>query len=390
MIRRPSSLSPTVWWLAGTHLLVDGFGNIYAPLLPLLIPRLGLSLAMAGVLQMVLQLSSSVAQLGFGHLADRWKPRVLLIAGPVLSVVVLSCIGLAPNVWTLAAILVVGGLGGAAFHPPAAALVHRASGTRKAFGMSVHITAGSFGFAMGPLIFAPFVERVGLTWTPLFMLPALAALAFWLRRLPAVEHLHDTRGASGFAGLRPYARPLTLLYLIVVLRTLTAMSFSTFIPVLLTRRGLSLSEAGAVAALYLFSSSAGAFLGGALADRFGARRIIILSLVASVPFLLLAPTLTGWPFILVLAAGGLLLQSTLPVNVTMAQTLAPISAATVSSLMMGFAWGVAGLSAPIVGVVADRIGLEHALMATAVLPLAAAMLAWPLPHRMPSMPRMDV
>jgi MFS family permease len=72
---------------------------------------------------MCFQLANSVSQIAFGHLADRWRPRVLLLAGPILSVTVLPLIGLAPNASVLAVVLVLGGLGGAAFHPPAAALV---------------------------------------------------------------------------------------------------------------------------------------------------------------------------------------------------------------------------------------------------------------------------
>src|SRR6185295_7491666 len=76
---------------------------------------------------------------------------------------------------------------------------------------------------------------------------------------------------------------------------------------------------------------------------------------------------------------GFLLQSTLPVNVTYGQTIAPISAATVSSLMMGFAWGIGGLSVPLVGMLADRIGIDRALTAMSTVPVVAAALAWPLP-----------
>jgi FSR family fosmidomycin resistance protein-like MFS transporter len=86
-------------------------------------------------------------------------------------------------------------------------------------------------------------------------------------------------------------------------------------------------------------------------------------------------------FIVVLATGGFLLQSTLPVNVTFAQLLAPISAATVSSLMMGFAWGTGGLAVPLVGMMADRFGIELALVVMSVLPLVAALLAVSLPSR---------
>ena len=82
-----------------------------------------------------------------------------------------------------------------------------------------------------------------------------------------------------------------------------------------------------------------------------------------------------------LAIGGLFLQSTLPVNVTFGQSLAPVSAATVSSLMMGFAWGTGGLSVPIVGLIADRVGIEHTLVGLAFIPLLAAACALPLPDR---------
>jgi FSR family fosmidomycin resistance protein-like MFS transporter len=144
---------------------------------------------------------------------------------------------------------------------------------------------------------------------------------------------------------------------------------------------MSLGQAGAVVAMYLFASGVGGFFGGPAADRFGARKVIALSLVAATPFLFTAPFLTGWPFAAVLAMGGLFLQSTLPVNVTFGQTLAPVSAATVSSLMMGFAWGTGGLSVPIVGMIADRVGIEHTLVGLSLIPLLAAACALPLPSR---------
>jgi FSR family fosmidomycin resistance protein-like MFS transporter len=280
----------------------------------------------------------------------------------------------------LGAFLVLGGLGGAAFHPPAAALVHRYAGAQRGLSMSFHITSGTLGQAMAPLAFAPFVQVFGLPATPWLMAPALLLLGgVLLRRVPPVERLQEHTETGGLRALRPYMTPLTLLYLIVVLRTLTATSFGTFVPVMLTRRGMTIAEAGTAVSLYLLAVGAGGFLGGPIADRFGARRVIILSLVAAVPFMAAAPMFTGWTFVAILATGGLLLQSTLPVNVTFAQTIAPISAATVSSLMMGFAWGTGGVMVPGVGMMADRIGIERTLVIMSFLPLVAAALAVPLP-----------
>jgi FSR family fosmidomycin resistance protein-like MFS transporter len=375
-------LHPAIWATASTHFVADAYGNMFAPLLPLLIPQLGLSLKTVGVLAMCFQLASSVAQLGFGTLADRWRPRVLLMGGPVISVVVLSLTGMATSVPMLAAILLVGGLGGAAFHPTAAALVHSISGDRKGLAMSAHISGGSLGFALAPLVFAPTIVALGPKWCWLVVIPGLLALCYTLRLMSRVP-IESHSGEQSWTDLRPYAAPLALLYVIVVLRTLTGSSLSTFLPVLLTRQGMSVASASAAVSLYLFVSTVGGFFGGAVADVYGARRVIMFSLVASVPFLLAGQLTSGWTLTALVSIGGFLLQSTLPVNVTFGQQIAPVSAATVSSLMMGFAWGVGSLLAPVVGVIGDRYGLSFALSLTAVVPLAAALFALPLPKSVP-------
>jgi MFS transporter, FSR family, fosmidomycin resistance protein len=382
-------LHSTVWATASTHFVADAYGNMFAPLLPLLIPQLNLSLKTVGVLAMCYQLASSVSQLGFGTLADRWRPRVLLMGGPVLSVVVLSAIGTSTSVMMLAALLLIGGLGGAAFHPPAAALVHAVGGDRKGFAMSTHISGGSLGFSIAPVVFAPAVAALGPSWAWIVAFPGLVALSYTLRLMSRVE-IPRKHGKQGWQYLRPYARPLSLLYIIVVLRTLTNSSLSVFLPVLLTRQGMGVSEASAAVSLYLLLSTVGGFLGGPLADRYGARRVIMWSLVAAVPFLLVGQLASGWTLTLLVSVGGFLLQSTLPVNVTFGQQIAPVSAATVSSLMMGFAWGVGSLLAPVVGVMGDRLGLSAALSITAVFPLLAAAFALPLPRSVPTHPPLEL
>ncbi|MDE3154987.1 MAG: MFS transporter [Acidobacteriota bacterium] len=373
-------LNRTIFVLAGLHFLVDSYGNIYAPLLPLLIPRLHFSLAIAGTLTMCYQIAASMSQLGFGHLADHWKPRVLVVGGPLVAIVVLSLIGLSTSTLMLAGILVVGGLGGAAFHPPTAAMVHRLSGERRGLGMALHISAGSTGIAFGPLLAAPLIGRLGLAWTPILAVPSLCLAALLIPRVPRIDPGHERSGGSGLAVLRPYASPLGRLYVIIALRTLVWLSFLTFLPVLLTARGESVGLAGVTIALFLASAGIGGFFGGVIADRHGPKPVIIGTLVMALPFLLLLPRATGWSFFVALALAGFLLQSTLPVTVTFGQSLAPVRAATVSSLMMGFAWGTGGLLVPLVGFLADRIGIAPTLtMVTVVLP-AAVLLALTLPR----------
>ena len=167
----------------------------------------------------------------------------------------------------------------------------------------------------------------------------------------------------------------------MVLRTLTAAGFSVFMPVILTAQGMSIANASLAGTCYLLVSGIGGFSGGPLADRFGPRRVILVSLISSVPFMMAASQLTGWWLTAAVSIGGLLLQSTLPVNVTYAQMLAPVGAATVSSLMMGFAWGMGSVMVPVVGWMGDRVGLPTALLVISVMPLFAAALAARLPER---------
>jgi len=325
-----------------------------------------------------MQLAGSVAQLVFGPLADRWRPKVLAVAGPVVAVSCLSLAGLAPSVLVLGIILVAGSLGSAAFHPTAAAIVNRVGGARRGTAMSVHVTGGAMGNALAPLIFAPFAQRFGVGWTPILAIPALLLLA---RILPAVPDVRLSHAAHqrGFGALRPYAAPLTLLWSVVVIRTVVALGFSTFLPVLMTRGGLSVSAAGLAVSGYLVAGSLGGLAGGPVADRFGPRRVIAASLAAAVPLLFGAIWLEGPARLVVLTAGGFFLGSTLPVNITYAHMIAPVATGTVSSLMMGVAWGIGGMTVPLVGMAGDSVGLGPALQVLAVLPAVGAMLTMALP-----------
>jgi len=373
-------LHSSIWKVASTHVVVDAYTNIYAPMLPLLIPRLELSLATAGMLAMCFQMANSVSQLAFGALADRWQPRTLIVLGPLLAVIVLSMVGLAATPFQLGVILVLGGLGGAAFHPPAAALVYKLADHRKGLAMSAHLSGGSLGFSAAPVLFAPFIAYMGMQWSPLIMIPGLLALSWTLRQVPPIT-LPAKHERSTWATLRPAAVPLTLLYFTIVLRTATTYGFMTFTPTLLTQQGYSIAQASSAVSLYLFSSGIGGFVGGPLADRIGPRRVIVWSLIAAVPFMAVAPHLPPLGFTAMLAIGGLLLQSTLPISVTFAQSFVVGGAATVSSLMMGFAWGMGSLTVPLIGMGADHFGILPTLAVVAFVPLIAAALAWQLPER---------
>jgi FSR family fosmidomycin resistance protein-like MFS transporter len=128
------------------------------------------------------------------------------------------------------------------------------------------------------------------------------------------------------------------------------------------------------------SGALGGIAGGNLADRFGGRRVILISMIGSVPFLALFVFTSGVISAVSLALGGLVLLFTIPVNVVMAQRLAPSQIGTVSALMMGFAWGAAGLVfIPLTGWISDHYSMQAAFTGLIFFPLIGFALAFKLP-----------
>ena len=280
----------------------------------------------------------------------------------------------------LGALLVLGGLGGAAFHPPAAALVYRCPDHRKGFAMSVHITGGSLGMAIAPLFFAPVDRRAGPALVAAHRDPGSAGAVVHAAACAARCRCRRRHERSTLGTLRPVRRPLTLLYFSVVLRTLTSDSFATFLPVLLTSQGMSIGDASAAVSLYLFASGIGGFVGGPLADRFGPRRVILRSLLSAVPFMVAAPLRRRWLHGRWCRSAGCCCsrrcRSTSP-----SRRRGAGGAATVSSLMMGFAWGIGSLLVPLVGASADRFGIEPRSSVAGGRPAAGGVPGRRLPDR---------
>jgi FSR family fosmidomycin resistance protein-like MFS transporter len=221
-----------------------------------------------------------------------------------------------------------GGAGIGSFHPQATA------------NAILGITS-SGGRAMATLISA---GTLGLSRTYWAAIPGVLMTMLMLSFLRLTPATSGPKLSYDFAPLRAIRRPLTILFFLVVIRSIVQVTFAQFLPLYLKfQQGYSLANASYITSAYLLAGALGGFTGGTLADRFGGRRIILLSMICSVPFLLLFVFTTGWISIAGFIVGGLILLFTIPVNVMMGQELAPANARTVSALMMGAAWGTAGM-----------------------------------------------
>ncbi|MGY4707047.1 MFS transporter [Candidatus Bipolaricaulota sp. J31] len=365
-----------VWIAAVLHGLNDGYGGFLPALMPLIIERMGLSLALAGALSSARMVAASFAQPLAGHLADRLGYKAFLLLGPAVTCTVMSLIFRFPGYLALGAALFAAGLGTAAFHPAGAALAGSGGGPR-GYAMSVFIAGGTVGAALGPLFIGWFADEVGISRVEWLLLPALGALAAGALLIPNVGR--TGRGERLLSLPRAQLWTLALLWGIAVLRALVGISYRSFLAVLLVKRGAPLAMGGAALALFALAGALGGIVSGRLSDRFGRKRVIWVSLAATIPALYAFLYAGGTWTLVLLAVSGFLLMASNPVSIAYAQELFPEHQGTVSGVLLGLSWGLGALMAPLIGHLGDLWGLERALgvMTAALIPATLAALFLP-------------
>jgi FSR family fosmidomycin resistance protein-like MFS transporter len=366
------------------HFFIDLYSSALGAFQPILVDKLHLSLKQAGLLGGLLIFSSSLMQPAYGYLSDRFHTRMFSALAPAMAGIFISLLVVAPTYHWLLVMAALGGAGIASFHPQASAWATMGIETNKGRWMAVFITAGTLGMACGPVYFSILISRLGPgrgLWAAVPGVLATIALLAFLPLAPAPES--HPRNRVNWSALRTVWKPLTVLYFLVFIRSIIQITFSQFLPLYLHReRGFSLTGANYALSLYLGFGAVGGFAGGHLADRFGGRLVIMISMIGCVPFLALFFLGHGVAALAGLAMGGLMLLFTIPVNVVMAQQLAPGQAGTVSALMMGFAWGSAGLLfIPLIGFISDIYSLHSALAALLIFPVIGFFLTFGLARR---------
>ena len=359
-----------------SHTIVDASQNILPVVFPLLVDRLHLSYGKVGMAAALLNVSSSVIQPGFGWISDRCPTRWFMPVGIAWTGLFMSVVGLVPSYPMLLLVLVLAGLGTAAFHPIASIAVAHASGDRRGFGMSFFSAGGNLGFAIGPVMAAWLMTWLGLPGTVLVILPGLlmaAAMCVWRGEFasPAPADVTHERQARGPI---PWGR-LSRLCAIITLRSWGYSGLVVFIPLLLHEQGVSLSLAGRALFVFLFFGALGGMLGGYLSDRIGRQQVIVASLVGFPLFMAVAMLLSG-PFSwLFLAIAGISLLASFSVTVVFAQELLPQHLGVASGLTLGLSFGAGGIGVGLSGLLADLFGLQRSVWLLVLLPGIAGLIA---------------
>lgn len=376
-----NTLVPFILFCLG-HFCVDFYSGALGALQPLLVERFHLSFTQAGILGGTLVFSSSVLQPVYGYLSDRFHSRMFAALAPAMTGGFIAALGLAHGYSGLLVLVFMGGVGVASFHPQAAANAVARIRENRGQAMAVFICSGSLGLAVGPAFFSALTGSAGLDRLLWGALPGVVLTVIFLRFMPQPVRVKRHTGFD-WTPLRAVWKPMTVLFLLVFVRSIVQIVFTQFLPLYLhSQRNYSVRAASWSLSAYLLGGTLGGLAGGSLAGRLGCRRIVLISMLGSVPFLVLFLFTQGVVSAVALFLSGVLLLLTLPVNVVMAQELAPTQAGTVSALMMGFAWGTAGMVfIPLTGWISDAFSMQAAFAALIFFPLLGFLLALRLPAK---------
>jgi len=363
--------------LSAGHLVTDLNQGALPALLPFFKETLNLSYTMAGMILLFGNLTSSVIQPAFGYLSDRRPMGWFLPLAPFIACLGMSITGLIPHYSLLIICVIVSGIGIASFHPEGFKTAHFFTGEKKATGMSIFAVGGNAGIALGPIGVLTLVTSFNLKGTLGMMIPgAIMSVILFLSIswLTAPVHLAFTQTKKETK--QPLSKkemiPLSLLICFVIIRSWVQFGLVSFIPFYyINYLKWDPFYAGKLVSTYLMAGALGTLVGAPIADRWGHKKFISLTMILVFPLLLLFYNTQGPMVFLILGFTGLILISTFSVTAVMAQTLLPKHLGMASGLMVGFAIGTGGIGVTLLGMVADTWGVPMALKTIIALPLPA-------------------
>ncbi|MDT2047060.1 MFS transporter [Bacillus sp. 1780r2a1] len=368
------------------HFLNDCMQSVVPALFPILEKSMNLNYTQIGWIAFALNMTSSIMQPVFGIFADKRPLPFLLPIAMCLSLVGIIGLALAPNFYFVLASVLFIGLGSAIFHPEGSRVAYMAAGQKRGLAQSIYQVGGNTGQSMAPL-FTAFIfislGQFGTMWFTILAAVGVATLYYvstWYKQeLIVRKQLQKKQSVNKMKVTKKLMFAIALLIFLVFARSWYGAGILNYFQFyLIEAYGVTIKHAQIYVFLFMIAGVFGTFFGGPLADRFGKRNVLLVSMLGSAPFALMLPHVTlgvAAPLLLLI---GFILQSSFSVTVVYAQELLPGKIGLVSGLIVGLAFGMGALGAVIFGKLADIYSLQFIMLFCSILPLLG-ILTWLLP-----------
>jgi FSR family fosmidomycin resistance protein-like MFS transporter len=366
------------------HFTVDTYSGLLPILYPLLIGRFKLDLATVGFVSLAYSGVASLVQPFFGWIADRYGTRFIGLA-LIWTATMYATIGFAPTFPVLVLLAGLAGVGSGAYHPLGALNANAVIAERhRNTAMSIYVTGGTLGVALGPIVGAILFTAFGVRGTALMFFPGIGIALWLLFEMRSIALRRPSRTARALAPANTAREPVPLVPLIAVIvvmmsRSWTVFGIEAFIPTWYQSLGYDASFYGPLATTVVLASALGTVGSGTLADRYGRKAVIIGSLVVTIPVVLLFAQYTGPVGFVTGALLGLLAASTGPLMLVMGQQLMAGQAGVASGLILGLGFVTGAIGVPIMGALADAFGIQAAMRLQVLVVIATIGVALLLP-----------
>jgi len=363
--------------LSVAHFVTDLNQGALPALLPFFKDALNLSYTMAGTILLSANLTSSIIQPILGHLSDRRPIGWFLPLAPIIACLGISASGFIPNYFLLLVLIIITGFGIALFHPEGFKTSYFFTGEKKATGMSIFAVGGNLGIAIGPIWALLLVTSLGLHGTLGMIVPGIligVILLFNLSEITSPVQLahREAKKVEKKSLTKDQKWTFFLLVTIATIRAWVQFGLATYIPFYYIDylKGNPL-YAGKLVSTFLISGAVGTLIGAPLADRWGHKKFLNISLLLSFPFFILFYYSSGFVSFIILGIAGMVLISSFALTTVMAQMTLPQHLGIASGMMVGFSMSAGGIGVTILGAIADTWGVPMAMKTILILPLIA-------------------
>ncbi|QOF74318.1 MFS transporter [Aminobacter sp. SR38] len=359
-----------------SHFLNDVMQSLISSLYPMLKDDYKLDFWQIGLLTTTFQVTASLLQPVIGMYTDKKPLPFSLPIGMCLTLIGLVTLAFAHSYSMLLVGSAFVGLGSAIFHPESSRVARLASGGRFGLAQSLFQVGGNFGSALGPLLAAFIVVPLGQGGIAWFSIAAMVGIVVLIRvSVWYSRHIVSSakRAAPTLFNPLPRKKVISALVVLAILvcskQAYTASLSSYYTFYVIERFGVSVQESQYLLFLFLGAAALGTFLGGPIGDRFGAKTVIWFSILGVLPFTLMLPYADlFWTKVLTVLI-GLILASAFSAIVVFAQELVPGRVGLIAGIFFGFAFGIGGIAAAVLGVIADSHGIEYVFKLCSFLPM---------------------